>query len=254
MMRLHIESHGGESDPDSPPLLLIHGAGGSRLHWPPEIRRLPDVRVLAIDLPGHGESPGPDKHSIEAYAGWLLDWLESEGLDRVVPAGHSMGGAIALTMALQAPARLAGLVLVSSGARLRVAPPILDASAQPDTFLGAVDTITEWSFSPSAPSRLIELARKRMLEVDPTVLHDDFLACNAFDVMARLGSIGTPTLILCGTQDRLTPLKYSEFLAREIPNSTLQTIPEAGHMVMLEKPHAVASALQKFLAGISSPA
>jgi pimeloyl-ACP methyl ester carboxylesterase len=228
-------------------LLLIHGAGGSRLHWPPEMRRLPDVHVLAIDLPGHGESPGPGEHSVEAYAGQVLEWLESEGLDRVVAAGHSMGGAIALTMGLQAPARLAGLVLVSSGARLRVAPAILDASAQPDMFPGAVDTIIEWSFSQSASHRLVELAQKRMLEVDPDVLHNDFTACNAFDVMAQLGSIKTPTLILCGTQDRLTPPKYSEYLAKEIPNSTLRTIPEAGHMVMLEMPHAVAQALQEFL-------
>lgn len=254
MPGMHVESHGGESGTDSPPLLLIHGAGGSRLHWPPEIRRLPDVRVLAIDLPGHGESPGPGEHSIEAYAGRLLDWLENEGIERVVPAGHSMGGAVALTMALQAPGRLAGLVLVSSGARLRVAPAILEASAQPSTFPKAVETIIEWSFSQTAPQRLVELARERMLEVDPAVVHNDFAACNAFDVMARLGSIGTPTLILCGAQDRLTPLKYSEFLAREIPDSTLQTIPEAGHMVMLEKPHALAGALRNFLAGIASPA
>ena len=133
-MSLHVEIHGGGADPGSPPLLLIHGAGGSRLHWPPGIRRLTGWRVLAIDLPGHGDSPGPGERSIEAYTGCVLEWLDEYGVERVIPAGHSMGGAIALTLALQAPDRLAGMVLVGSGARLRVAPSILEISGQSSTF------------------------------------------------------------------------------------------------------------------------
>jgi pimeloyl-ACP methyl ester carboxylesterase len=245
-MSLQVEIHGGGAKSASPPLILIHGAGGSRLHWPPGIRRLAGSRVLAVDLPGHGRSPGPGQTSIEAYADLMLAWLEENEPEPVIPVGHSMGGAIALTLALQVPERLAALVLVGSGARLRVAPAILEASAQPDTFPQAVDAIMRWAFSETASARLVELARRRMLEVDPAVLHDDFAACNAFDVMSRLESIALPTLVLCGAQDQLTPPRYSEFLAEKIPGAKLVHIPQAGHMVMLERPQAVAGALQEF--------
>jgi pimeloyl-ACP methyl ester carboxylesterase len=251
---MYIEIHGGESGPDSPPLLLIHGAGGNRLHWPPGLRRLPGRRVLALDLPGHGESHGPGANSIEAYAEIVLKWLKKNGVEHAIPVGHSMGGAIALLLALEAPEEFAGLVLIGSGARLRVAPAVLTASAQPGTFPQAVDAVMQWAFSESAPARMVELARQRMLEVNPDVLHDDFAACNDFDVMPRLAEIRLPTLVLCGTEDQLTPLKYSEFLAANIPGTTLVRIADAGHMVMLEQPQAVASALNEFLLGIAPQA
>ena len=251
MRAMHVEIHDGESVPDSPSLLLIHGAGGNRLHWPPGIRRMPGWRVLALDLPGHGKSPGPGSHSIEAYAEIVLDGLQTNKVEKAIPVGHSMGGAIALLLALEAPEKFAGLVLIGSGARLRVAPAILEASAQTSTFPQAVAAIMQSAFSESAPARMVELARRRMLEVDPAVLHDDFTACDEFDVMARLAEIRLPTLVLCGAEDQLTPLKYSEFLAANIPDAVLVRIAGAGHMAMLEQPQAVASALREFLAAIA---
>jgi len=253
MQRMHAEIHGGETDPGSPPLVLIHGAGGSRLHWPPGIRRLPGRRVLAVDLPGHGDSPGPGAASVDVYAGVVQEWLEANGLERAVVAGHSMGGAIALRLALRAPESLAGLVLVGSGGRLRVAPAILEASGRPSTFPQAVDTIIEWAFSETADTRLVELARARMLDVDPAVLHDDFAACDAFDVLDQLARIELPTLVICGDQDRLTPPKYSRALAERIRAARLAMIPGAGHMVMLEEPQATAGALTGFLTQLTTP-
>jgi len=253
MRGLYAEIHGGETDPGSPPLVLIHGAGGSRLHWPPGIRRLPGRRVLAVDLPGHGDSPGPGAASIDEYAGVVLEWMEANGLAGAVVAGHSMGGAIALQLALRTPGSLTGLVLVSSGARLRVAPAILEASSQPTTFPHAVDTIIEWAFSETADPRLVELAHARMLDVDPAVLHGDFAACDAFDVLEQLDRIELPALVLCGDQDRLTPPKYSQALTERIRGARLAMIPGAGHMVMLEEPRATAEALAGFLAQLIAP-
>ena len=244
MKTIHAEVNGGES---SPPLVLIHGAGGNRLHWPPVVRRLPGAQVYSLDLPGHGQSPGPAPTSIEDYADVVLAWMGLNVEREPVVVGHSMGSAIALSLALHTPDRLAGMALVGSGARLRVHPSILSGSSNEETFPAVVDQIMEWAFSPQAPPRLVQLARRRMLEVPPAVLNSDFQACDNFDIMAELEGIETPALILCGSQDMLTPLKYSEFLAAHLPKAHLETIPDAGHMVMLEQPQAVAAVLASFL-------
>src|SRR5512133_3755617 len=121
----------GDAGPH-PPLVLVHGAGAASDDWPPELRALPGRRVLAVDLPGHGAAPGPAPGSVAAFASAVEALLDAHGIASAVIAGHSMGGAIALTLALERPARVAGLVLVSTGARLRVAPEALAFSASPE--------------------------------------------------------------------------------------------------------------------------
>jgi pimeloyl-ACP methyl ester carboxylesterase len=86
-----------------------------------------------------------------------------------------------------------------------------------------------------------------MLETRPPVLHGDFLACNAFNMMDELPRVKTRTLILCGAEDAMTPLKFSEALRDGIPGAQLEIVPEAGHMSMLEQPDAVAKSLEQFL-------
>ncbi len=242
----YSESGGAESATGRYPLILIHGAGGSALHWPPEVRRLPGHWVLGIDLPGHGESGGEGQATIEGYVERLKAWLNALSIDRAIWVGHSMGGGISLTAALLIPDRVAGLVLVGTGGRLRVHSSILEASAQPETFRGAVDIIISWAFSPEAPPKLTKLAAKRMAETQPHVLHHDFKACNQFDVMSRLEEINVPAIAICGRDDNLTPPKYSEYLAEHIPDARLTLIDGAGHMVMLEKPAEVAQAIHDF--------
>jgi pimeloyl-ACP methyl ester carboxylesterase len=238
-------SHGTENT-SRPPLVFIHGAGGTHLHWPPQVRRILDQRIFALDLPGHGKSGGVGSQSIADYASIVVDFLDAARLNAAVFIGHSMGSAIALTLALDFPKRVLGLGLVGSGARLRVAPQILEGTSSEATFPMAVNLINEAAFSPSVNPRMKELAAQRMAEIRPSVLHGDFLACNEFDVMARLGEISVPTIILCGTDDILTPVKYSEFLRDRIPAARLVTFPGAGHMVMLEQPTEVANALAEF--------
>jgi pimeloyl-ACP methyl ester carboxylesterase len=161
-----------------------------------------------------------------------------------------MGSAIALSLALDYPEQVLGLGLLGAGGRLRVAPELLESAASQTTILKAVEMVISCSFSPQAPARLMELAAKRMAEVRPSVLHGDFLACDNFDVMERLTQISAPSLIVCGADDQMTPVRYSQFLADKLPNAVLKVIPDAGHMVMLEQPQAVAKALTEFLAGI----
>jgi pimeloyl-ACP methyl ester carboxylesterase len=233
--------------------VLIHGAGGTHLHWPAQVRRLSDHNVYALDLPGHGKSEGRGQQSIEAYANCVVGWMEAIELSQAVFIGHSMGGAISQTLALQHPKRTLGLGLVGTGARLRVAPAILESAGQETTFPTAIETIIKWAFSPLADERLTTISAERMSETRPSVLHGDFLACDDFDIMEKLGQIRVPVLAVCGEDDQLTPVRYSQYLVDHIPKAQLATFPEAGHMVMLEKPHEVAEVLKEFLSQISYP-
>ena len=230
---------------DCPTLMLLHGAGGSRLHWPGELRRLTGATVYTLDLPGHGRSEGQGCDTISDYAKATVAFFDTIGVERAVVAGHSMGSGIAQTLALDFASRVAGLVLVGSGARLRVAPAILEGIQT--NFEGAIDLITRFAWSSEAPSSLPELGRQALLETGPDVLLGDFIACDNFDVMKRLDEIKAPTLVITGTADQLTPLKYARFLAEHIPNAQLALIEDAGHMVMLERPVEVAGAIQEFL-------
>jgi pimeloyl-ACP methyl ester carboxylesterase len=232
--------------PDTrPPVILIHGAGGSHQHWLYQVRDLPQAASYALDLPGHGRSPGPGRDSIGAYGDWLLAFMDGAGLARAVLVGHSMGGAIALDLALRWPGRVAGLGLVATGARLRVAPAILEGIRQDPA--EAVRLITDWAFGPEAPAEMARLGRRQMGQVDPGVLYGDFAACDAFDVRDRLGEVTAPALVLCGTQDRMTPAKYATFLRDGIAGASLHLIEGAGHMLMIERPQAVTRALVAFL-------
>lgn len=238
-------SHGAENA-SRPPLVFIHGAGGTHLHWPHQVRRLHGQRIFALDLPGHGKSAGIGSQSISDYASQIVAFLDEARLNAAVFIGHSMGSAIALTLALDFPKRVLGLGLVGSGARLRVHPQILESTASDLLFPHAIKLINDAEFSANVNPRLKELAAQRMTEIRPSVLHGDFLACNEFDAMSRLGEISKPTLILCGADDILTPVKYSEYLHNQIVNSRLVIVPDAGHMVMLEAPQTVADEIGAF--------
>jgi pimeloyl-ACP methyl ester carboxylesterase len=229
------------------PLVLVHGAGGTHLHWPEAIRTLPGRRVLAVDLPGHGQAPLPGETTIPGYAGAILGMLDALGIPRAVVAGHSMGGAVALSLAMDAPDRVAGLFLVGTGARLRVAPAILEGSADPARSTETAEAMAAFSFGPSASAEA-RAAHVRAVAAQPAgVLHDDLAACDAFDAMARLGSIRAPTFVVVGEEDRLTPPKYAAFLRERLPGEGLLLVPGAGHMVATEAPAEVTAAAAAFL-------
>ena len=244
----YTHSSGGSREGSDPPLVLIHGAGGSHLHWSPTTRRLSGRSVYAIDLPGHGRSPGEALRSIPEYVEALASWIRQESIGRPVLIGHSMGGAIALSAGLTIPEALAGLVLVGTSDHLPVNPTLLGMLGRDETYAQAVDLVIKWSFSPNAAPRLLELSRKRMLEVPRAVLFSDFRACEQFNVQGRLGEIRFPTLVICGADDKMTPVRAVRRLAQGVADSRLAIIESAGHMVMLEQPSAVDEALLDFLA------
>jgi len=235
----YLQKGGGK-----PSLLFLHGAGGTHRHWGNQVRGLRDFTLVALDLPGHGRSKGEGRQTIEGYADLVAEFMAALALESPTVVGHSMGGAIALELALRFGERLGGLVLVGTGARLRVMPSLLEGLR--GEFESTVDLLCHYAYGPSASEEMVRLGREEMLAMGPEVLWGDFLACDGFDVMGRLDEVRLPTLVICGEKDQLTPLKYSQFLVDHIPGARLVTIPEAGHMVMLEKPQETTDAIEGF--------
>ena len=156
-----------------------------------------------------------------------------------------MGGAIVQTLGLTRPEMIKGIVLVGTGARLKVLPMILNGIKA--NFEETVRKIVSFTLSPKTISELMERSINEMMRCRPEVLYGDFLACDQFDVMSELGKIDLPTLILCGGDDRLTPIKYSEFLHHGIKRSKLEILPNAGHMVMMESSQAFNEKIKEFI-------
>ena len=249
--KIHYRKYSGGEE-DKTPLILIHGAGGSYLHWPSEIRRLIGENILAIDLPGHGASPGEGKEVIDAYASDVIGFMDDLGINQAVITGHSMGSAIAQMLSLDYPERVKALILIGTGAKLRVHPKLIQFCSSESTYPEAVSQVMEWAFNPQADQRLVELAGERMADTSHEVVHKDFLACDAFDIRDRVKDINQPMLVICGSEDQMTPVRFSQFLVEELPEAHLEIIPNAGHMVMLELPEIVANLIREFIEELDS--
>ena len=227
---------------------MLHGLGCDALAWPADIRRIPGARVLAIDLPGHGKSGGPGRQSIDAYAQAVVLFLKELGIEKAFLVGHCLGGAVALSVAAHLPERVAGLALVATGSRLPIPSGILENAANPSTFPLAIKMLLERSFGPHTPAALRETFSRRVGAIRQTLLHGDLLACDRFDSEDWLHKIHPQTLVLCGTADGITPLRYAENLARQISGAALQTIDGGGHLLPAEHPTRLARLLGMFLA------
>ncbi|MBW1989584.1 MAG: alpha/beta hydrolase [Deltaproteobacteria bacterium] len=230
-----------------PCLVLIHGSGGSAALWPEELLRLPGVRVAALDLPGHGRSGGRPSDRVEDYARVVAGVVESLGLSGVYLLGHSLGGAIALQLALSSPPWLSGVILVGSGARLRVFPAILEGLE--NDFAGSLDMMDRFLFSPGTDESIIRASRRSAETAGQKAVLADFTACDRFDVMERLGEISVPALVVSADNDALTPAKYGKFMADAIPDARFALLSGTGHMMALEKPKEVAALVSSFLSG-----
>lgn len=238
----------GSGGGEGPPLLLIHGAASSHLVWGAQLRSLSvRGRVLALDLPGHGRSDPPGEATIEGYREACLGFLEALGMERVVLVGHSMGGAIALSLALARPDLVASLVLVATGARLRVAPAILSGLLADRE--GTARIVVANSLSARAGEELRQRSLAEFLSCPAPVAAADFAACDAFDVSERLSGLPVPTLVVSGSEDLLTPARRTDFLVAAIPGARAARIEGAGHSVMIERPEVVDRVVLEFLGG-----
>lgn len=161
-----------------------------------------------------------------------------------------MGGAVALEQALRKPEWLKGVVLLASGARLRVGPHVFEG-LQGDFGRFARAFIPAYYFG-EPQAEWVEAAVDDMIYgVGQAQTIRDFRACDAFDVLEHLGEITVPLLAVTGANDKMTPPKYAQALADRVPGAQARIIPGAGHFVMVERPAETNAALRTFISGIA---
>ena len=234
---------------DGPPVLFVHGSGGSHAVWKSQRRLADRWPVVALDLSGHGHSAdidaSPGFTALAAYADDVV--AVAEATDARVLVGNSLGGAVVMHVLLEREFSPDAAVLVGTGARLGVLDDLLEWLEEDFEraigFLHGEDLL----FHDPDP-RLVETSKELMRETGRGVTYRDFLTCHRFDVRDRLGEIDVPTLSLYGEHDRLTPPWYHEYLAENVgADGRLAEIDDAAHLVMLERPAAFNEALASFL-------
>ena len=229
-------------------VLYVHGTGCNGRVWLPHMSAIADGHTpVAIDLPGHGLSPGSGFRGVGDYTHFTVELANALGWDRFVIVGHSLGGAIALLTALHHGERLDGLILVDTGVRLRVDQALLRGARAAAEAGHAAATDRSWGFASATPQSLVDEIQKLTGDTNPAVTYQDWIADDTFDVMSRIKDIRVPTLAMCGAQDRLTPVKYHQFLAAQIPGCRLTVVEDAGHWMFWEQPETFTRTVRSFL-------
>jgi len=229
-MQVHFEELG---DPDDKTLIFIHGAGGSSATWFLQLRDLSEyLHVVAIDLNGHSKSP--DRNEPDVIKSYLND-IDSivEKYDTPILGGHSMGGALTQLYALENPHCLSGAILIGTGSKLRVAPMIFDLLK--NDFESYIQAVAEFMFHESASEKMITASQIEIRKCPPEIIARDFRLCDEFNIMDSVNKISIPSLILVGSHDQMTPLKYSQYMLDEIKGAQMEVIEAAGHSLMLEQ-------------------
>jgi pimeloyl-ACP methyl ester carboxylesterase len=253
-------------------LILIHGLAGNAGFWRYNIPELAEhARVIAVDLPGYGHSQKSTAYpyTMSFYAATLARLIDELQLQNVTLVGHSMGGQIAMTLALRRPEQVQGLVLVApagiesfergEGEWLRNALTIRGMRLVPEDGIrrNLANNFYNWS---DRWEWMVE-ERARMAKA-PDFDQFAFAVVRSVGGMidepttARLGAIRQPTTIVYGRYDWLIPNPYLnpgrsrdvfERGAREIPNARLVEIDNAGHMVIVEQASGVNRAIREHL-------
>jgi 3-oxoadipate enol-lactonase len=240
--------------PEAPPVVLVHSLGASLETWDALTDRLsPAFRVVRYDLPGHGGTPaGAGSYSMAGLATDLAALLDELGLARVHVVGASIGGMIAMQLALDAPDRVDRLVLSGTSARLG---PASSWEARADLVIAsgmeaiAGEVAARWVTPEYAASRPTTLAGLRAIvsATDPAGYAGCCRAIARMDLTHRLGEIHAPALVLIGDEDPAIPLAHAEQIVAGIENSRLVTVPDAAHLPDLEQPDLVASLVAEHL-------
>jgi pimeloyl-ACP methyl ester carboxylesterase len=229
------------------PLVCVHGAGASSVVWMDTVRRLaPRRRVVAPDLPAHGQSDPWHEQSIALYRDAIGTVCARLGIERAILVGHSMGGLVALACAAAWPERVAGLVVVGASARMAVAPRVFEVLER--DYARAPAFFARVSWSPSTAPELIARWAGLMLTAEQPVTVGDFRAVDGHE--AQPERVRCPTLILGGADDLLVPPASVQALATAIRSARAVVVPQAGHMIMLEQPERYFAELDQFLVTI----
>ncbi|MER7660943.1 MULTISPECIES: 4-carboxymuconolactone decarboxylase [unclassified Streptomyces] len=236
--------------PEDAPVLILGPSMGTTWHmWDRQIGDLArQWRVLRFDLPGHGGAPAYPAPSVAELARRLLATLDELGIQRFGYAGCSVGGAIGLELALRHPHRLASLALVATSPRFGTADEfrqrgvIVRTNGLDPMARSAPERWFTQGFALAQPA-IVEWAVQMVRTTDPGCYIATCEALAAFDVRAELGRVGVPTLVLVGSEDRVTGPAEARTLVAGIPDARLALVPGASHLAPVEQPSAVTDLL-----------
>jgi len=233
---------------EGPTVCYVHGAGGMHNVWVEQYGDREGPPAVAVDLSGHGDSDdvetAPGAETLDAYADDVVAVCEVTGATAL--CGNSMGGAVALWVALERDLDLEALVLADSGAKLGVDDGFLESLDR--NFESAVASLhVPDTLFHDPDDELVEVSKRGLLTTGRTVTLRDFRTCDRFDVRDRLDEVAIPTLALCGEHDPLTPPRFHEYLEAELSDCEYVEIARAAHMPMLERPDVFNDAIRSFL-------
>lgn len=240
------QGHGGV------PLLFLHGVGSDRGAWDAQLAAFGEERLtLALDMPGYGESEA--RVGDEGFAEAALALLDALGIARAHVCGLSLGGVVAIALAARAPGRVHGLVLADTFAVHPEGRAILDRSLAGVEALGMagladsrVDALLAQPADPAVRRAVVET----MARIDPSAYARAARVVWLADQRKEAAAISHPTLIVHGSEDRITPPALSEELKQLIPHAGLIEIAGAGHLPNLEQPSIFNRVLAAFLAEV----
>ena len=251
-----------------PVFLLIHGMFGDHLDWAPVIAPLAEHhRVIAVDLPGFGDSEKPDIEFTPAFfTAELNRLLDSLGVASCTVVGNSFGGQLAMALALDAPERVERLVLITTGSLHRYTAQELQFSADRMSEANLIQFTPAYHaaifgrlfYNPDAPHKAAYIAKQ-----DAKLLRPDYPAyARIISRCARLSleyclleeihRIGAPVLLLQGEQDPIVSAQWIRAAAPLFPDATLAMIPECGHIPQIEIPDKVIGLVEQFLSRTSA--
>jgi len=238
--------------------LLIHGSGMSARSWVNQLHgRLAALRMIAIDLPGHGESDLIPPATVEEHAAIVGDVLVALDCGPAVVIGHSLGGSIAIALAARRPALVRGLVLIASCVRL----PLIDSVGErlvaylpgPLRRLLFFSMARRVLFAPDVAAGAIATAMRDLRACRPETLAADVRAARAMDLTEEAAALDVPTLVLAGERDRLTTPALAERLSALIRRSRLAIVDGVGHMLPLEAPERINREIVAFVESLAEP-
>lgn len=252
-LTFHYEESGSGT-----PVLLIHGHPFDGTTWRPQLGAGLRARLIAPDLRNFGNTTSPNGPSgWSTYAGDVLALADALGIHRFAVAGLSMGGQIALEVAVLAPERVLGLALCDTFAQLDTPQKHAGRIAQAERFeregmsgyatevlpkMFCAETIQS---KPALSHELVEVMRSCPVRGAADAARARTLRR---DYVPLLPALRVPTLIVVGEHDAFTPVSDAELMHRAVAGSTLVVVPGAGHITNLEQPDAFNAAFASWLA------
>ncbi|MBI4293402.1 MAG: alpha/beta fold hydrolase [Betaproteobacteria bacterium] len=239
---LHYKSFGLQ-DPAAPTLFLLHGMGGGHWVWRQQINAFARWRLIAVDLAGHGDSPQPTPRRVHEHVPALLRLADSLSAQRAVWCGHSLGGAIAMELALQRPERADALILIGAAPEFDVPPERVDLMRNHSAEARTDRRWLPWSDATPAEVRTAYMSAGPAAPSE--VVLSDLEALARFKITGLLPDIACPVLVITGAEDR-----YIDKIRLErqyLPRARYHEIESAGHIVMWEQPEATNRLIGDFL-------